>query len=441
MKRIITFLTAVLLLFVSACGKGAGNTYTVIHPKMHVAGEEQTSDPPSGGTQTEESGSVEQSSTDDQTGDSGSQTGNPDDDSDEEEQLMIYDKYDFETYTARLWQGSVVYNETVMFVGKGDKAPLLYPATEIVSVRSFDLKTEYAEGADYVYDREKNLISLTANSRIPYIPEEEYYPTEYASGSMFEYNGAAHRYIMFREGSYFASKQIAITYRHGGNAYISAPENYSEGFSAAVERKLALKDKVKVLFYGDSITVGANASGFVNYSPFAPTWAEMVFEGLTARYGFNAEYKNLAVGGWTSQNGLDNVLACMQYAPDIMFIAFGMNDGISPKQHAQTVNNIVTSVLYACPNCIVCLVSTMLPNPEVKGFSARQGEFHAEYPALISNYRNALNADAFFADVTAVHRDILTRKRYRDMTGNNVNHPNDFLSRIYAQTVLQTICG
>ena len=44
------------------------------------------------------------------------------------------------------------------------------------------------------------------------------------------------------------------------------------------------------------------------------------------------------------------------------------------------------------------------------------------------------------ADMTTMHYNLLEKgKRYRDMTGNNVNHPNDFLARIYAQVILKTI--
>ena len=43
--------------------------------------------------------------------------------------------------------------------------------------------------------------------------------------------------------------------------------------------------------------------------------------------------------------------------------------------------------------------------------------------------------------MTAMHLDLLKAKRFRDMTGNNVNHPNDFLARVYAQVVLQTVAG
>jgi len=43
--------------------------------------------------------------------------------------------------------------------------------------------------------------------------------------------------------------------------------------------------------------------------------------------------------------------------------------------------------------------------------------------------------------VTSMHKAILEKKRYYDMTGNNVNHPNDFMARIYAQTVNKVILG
>ena len=42
-------------------------------------------------------------------------------------------------------------------------------------------------------------------------------------------------------------------------------------------------------------------------------------------------------------------------------------------------------------------------------------------------------------DMTAVHESLLQRKRYADMTGNNINHANDYLARVYAQTLLKTL--
>ena len=41
--------------------------------------------------------------------------------------------------------------------------------------------------------------------------------------------------------------------------------------------------------------------------------------------------------------------------------------------------------------------------------------------------------------MTGMHHALLKRKLFRDMTGNNVNHPNDFLARVYAQTILAVL--
>jgi len=39
------------------------------------------------------------------------------------------------------------------------------------------------------------------------------------------------------------------------------------------------------------------------------------------------------------------------------------------------------------------------------------------------------------ADAWTLHGEMLKRKSYMDMTGNNFNHPNDFLIRVIAQSV------
>ena len=43
--------------------------------------------------------------------------------------------------------------------------------------------------------------------------------------------------------------------------------------------------------------------------------------------------------------------------------------------------------------------------------------------------------------MTAVSLDVLKHKEFKDYTGNNINHPNDFFSRVYAQVLLQALIG
>mgnify|MGYP000203112808 FL=1 len=74
----------------------------------------------------------------------------------------------------------------------------------------------------------------------------------------------------------------------------------------------------------------------------------------------------------------------------------------------------------------------MLPNPLVKMTSGNQAEFEAAMLKLESQ-------GVAVAPITTMFRYLMSRKEYADMTGNNVNHPNDFVARLYAQTLYATV--
>ena len=359
------------------------------------------------------------------------------------EELKAYDKYSLDVYMQPLWQGSVVYNETLMFVGQNDDAPLLYAATEIISVRSYDLKTEYVEGKDYEYDAKTNTISLTKATNMPFFTELEYYPSMEIPGSTFPCAEPGIPYIRFSEGDYFTSRQIAVTYRHSGKKHLPAPSDQSAAFKNTLQ-KLENDEEVKILFYGDSITVGGNASGFLGVEPRADIWAKMVFNSLVGATGATkAQYINTAVGGWRTKDGLDNLEErVLAYAPDAVFLAFGMNDGDKgPQMHVEELSEMIDRIRAVNPETEICLVSTMLANQAVKGFYGTQQYFGEAYAEYVTERKASGDEKICFADVTSMHKALLEIKRYYDMTGNNVNHVNDFMSRVYAQTVFQTVYG
>jgi hypothetical protein len=43
------------------------------------------------------------------------------------------------------------------------------------------------------------------------------------------------------------------------------------------------------------------------------------------------------------------------------------------------------------------------------------------------------------ADVTTIWQGLLERKSVYDLTGNGINHPNDFGHRVYADVVLSLL--
>jgi len=73
------------------------------------------------------------------------------------------------------------------------------------------------------------------------------------------------------------------------------------------------------------------------------------------------------------------------------------------------------------------LVTTMLPNMETYFYG------------LQIYYKQALQElttiGVVLADMTGIHQELLSYKKYSDLTGNNINHPNDFLIRCYAQVI------
>ncbi len=69
----------------------------------------------------------------------------------------------------------------------------------------------------------------------------------------------------------------------------------------------------------------------------------------------------------------------------------------------------------------------VLANPD-----AVQSKIQKEYQQPLLNLKDTGIA---IADMTAIHEELLRHKAYQDMTGNNVNHPNDYLARWYAQVV------
>ena len=83
----------------------------------------------------------------------------------------------------------------------------------------------------------------------------------------------------------------------------------------------------------------------------------------------------------------------------------------------------------------------MLPNPDAnEKWNLNQKYFEAEFKTIAEELR-AEGHNAAVTPMTSMSASILERKLFRDWTGNNVNHPNDFMIRIYATVVLKTLLG
>lgn len=345
-------------------------------------------------------------------------------------------KYELEKYAKTYWNGNVVYNESVMFLKEQDGSlppvSLMYKADKILAVRDAKLGTLYTEGVDYALVDGK--IQFLEGSSMPTMSYNAYYLKNEIPNASLPCTGGG--YIAFSEGGNFHKRQVAVTYIHTDEWAGPVPAYKGDKLSKAIQ-KLKNNEEITIVLFGDSISTGANSSGFINFEPRAASWFEMMVEMLKSTYGNDKiNFVNKAVGGTDSAWGVKRVdMDVTPLEPDLVILAFGMNDGtfkVDPTVFGNNLQTMMDAVKAGSPDCEFILVSTMLANPLAALQCARQEEYE---PVILGMEKEGVAV----ANVTEVHRHLMTMKRYWDMTGNNVNHPNDFLARLYAQTLLATL--
>ncbi|HTN08311.1 SGNH/GDSL hydrolase family protein [Agriterribacter sp.] len=330
------------------------------------------------------------------------------------------------------WKADTIYNESVLPVGSGNNHPearLLFKAKKIIAIKDSYLQKEYKKGKDWKYRDGK--IVLTRKSAIPYFTKDELFFTGKKAGVSMESNTAGH-FVLFSESGLLQSKQLSVTYiKDPGSRWQGKLPVYAEEQLPNIFSKLKTGTPVNILFYGNSIEAGANSSITLNKPPFLPTWPEMIIENLRSRYGGSIQYKNKSKGGMLASWGVENASSLLNTEnPDLVVIGFGMNDGtfkVAPDVFAEQIKHIMQQVKTAHPSCEFIVITPMLANPD-----AMQSRIQKEYQQPLLHLQHTGIA---IADMTAIHEELLRHKAYQDMTGNNVNHPNDYLARWYAQVV------
>ncbi len=375
----------------------------------------------------------------------------------------IYERFDLDTWLLPIWKGNVVYNETVMFVGENDRATLLYTPDKIISVRSYQLDVEYEEGIDYKLEGGK--LVVLPGTRIPVCPISTYYPDE---GRFHMLRDGKIVPALYGEGRTMTRWQVAVTYKHSGTWSGIDVASYADRYARFIN-KLKNGEDVTVFFYGDSITFGANASN--TSAPYTPLWAMLFCQYAAKRYGYTVKYItgdredtvygtngtiryiNTAVGGWTTEAAIHNFGTHVtpyveEHGCDLFVIALGMNNTESTAAHfCGLLEELIEMVISKASKTDLVLVSTMIPNPHLTKKNPTdwcpngdQATFEAKMLTL-AEVLNDKGTSCSVCPMTSLSQYIHSKKRFRDTSGNNINHPNDFLVRLYAQSLCQTVFG
>jgi len=324
-----------------------------------------------------------------------------------------------------IWKSHQMVNETLLPVSPDGGSPegrLLFAPDGKLLVRDYALDKTYQEGADYIVDG--NCIRLPPGSAIPFMTEKQLYPdsADAPPKTMPSWKGG---YVAFTEGNFWNDRQIAVTYDHKDDWRGPIPSS-APGQLLRTKEKLRVGLPLKVALLGDSISAGSSASR--ERSPHVQGWGELAVEGLRQKCHSEITFVNPSLGGMVSAWGKKVApFFVAPEKPDLCIIGFGMNDGggIPVDQYLTNTKAIIECVRQQNPEAEFILVASWPPNEKWRKLSPMDG-----YLAALKTLESKRIA---VADVWSVASYILKTKRYGDIGGNHVNHPNDFMVRVYAQ--------
>lgn len=324
-----------------------------------------------------------------------------------------------------------IKGETVLFTASAD-ASLAFPPLKIQRIYNSAIGIDFRTGRDIEWTPGCLRLTRPAGSAVPYLTHDDlyppadqavFYPAQGANAVSGGPNGAA---IRFDSRDFFARHQLEVDY------WTEAPIPPLTVLTGKLPR-FRSNPALKLAFVGDSITEGANASKFVGVPPFQPSYAELTAANLHA-----AETRNFAVGGTGCLHGIIHLESWLNdFLPDLMFVAYGMNDltGMTPAKFRSSIMELISIARRYNPVMEFVLIGSMPGNAEWKCTPpAATRAFAGELDALAKT-----DAGIAFIDIGGYWEKYFANKKFWDLTGNGVNHPNDFGHRFYAETIADAL--
>lgn len=359
--------------------------------------------------------------------------------------------YDIRKYTDPFWEGNIVYNEIVHPIRDkgGNLLPfeLMYDATEIVSVKNYELDVTYKEGTDYMLIGGNLYILGTGN-----IPVMDYYdmhpvkvPNGYGEDEFRPYYPHADtkgQWEYWTGGSDVCEWSLAVTYIHNDAWEGPVPESQESRLPNTFD-KLKNKEELTIVVAGDSVATGAMSSGFLGMSPYADAYPEMTKKALRAKYGNNnINLINSAIGGTMSdfdETKMNNTI--ITHEPDLVIINFGMNDsscdriGIPGEKFHDNLALQIEYINEKLPDCEVLLLSSLYGNRYT--FPAEKYEEHAAVLHTLAEEYEGVGV----ADPQVIEKYLIEEvgKDYICFTADNMVHPGDLGMRLYTQAILEAL--
>ncbi|MGN1179840.1 MAG: SGNH/GDSL hydrolase family protein [Suilimivivens sp.] len=353
-----------------------------------------------------------------------------------------------------VWLGGTVYSEACTFAEDDGvcKARLLYiPVSGSIRMESYDGMNFFEEGKDYRV--QEDYIILTENSRISHACESDlilkdreaaqeelvqigvdlgFGPVETLDGHFITLRGINHP-------EYITRWTVLVTYRTQEAGLEMRPDDMLS-FLPCWQQKMQERRNCHIVLYGDSISYGCDCSGLYHQAPDQPIWAELVRQWLELTYHNKVTLDNISMPSADTVWAADHCAERMKenWNPDLVILGYGMNDRCHGDEYGNRTQSLIEEVYKKYPNAELLLIATTLPNQLVSTppvyFCAYQTEFQKVLQGMC-------RPGIAVADVQGMQKQLMKKKSYLDLTGNFLNHPNDYLARVQAQTVAMALGG
>lgn len=346
------------------------------------------------------------------------------------------------------WAQKDVIEEPILFFKQNDWLQgnlILLPDSEI------RVKIWCKEGYKEIFSIDKdnakknnNCIILKVQSDlIPFLTEQDIYRDLNAPNS-YPYTRDMKKGLLHSEEGLFHKKQTLVNYAafQTWNGYIPKKNHF---ICNRVESNIKKSKHFDIFCFGDSISAGCNCSKQLILPPFNPSYSELIQNYLNEKFiSAKINLKNDSVGGQNSKWGTNQLKKRLQekdldFNFDLNFIAWGANDSggkRSPKDFIKNIKNQIILLLDYNPNAIILLISSSLTNSL---WHASHNDYLFKYRDLMKNLMDRYANQVGLVDMSQLWHDLLMYKNYYDLTGNGLNHPNDFGHKLYAQSILSVL--
>lgn len=336
------------------------------------------------------------------------------------------------------WSSVIVHRESSALLqlkpGGPITARLAFPAAEVMEISTADRQHQFQLGDGVSLSGDGLTLTFADPRPLEPIAAADFFPPKDAPNSYRHRVGHADQSLLYRPGRWFHDHNIEVSYRRKVQPQTAAKPEIALPKTLA---RLKARQPLTIGISGDSISTGLDASALTGAPPKQPGYPDLVAAQLEATYRSPVALANRAVAGWSVSHGVADRDKLLAERPHLVIVAYGMNDvgRRDPAWFASQTRDLVERIKKADPEIEFILVAPMLGNSE---WIHTPREMFGKYR---DELRKLTGAGVALADLTAVWTQLLAHKHDLDLTGNGLNHPNDFGHRLYAQALLELLAA